>query len=129
MQLFRESSIRQFLSTLITAALLSLSVAPMAAADVVTTDDILQSTQLAEKRAEVHNFMAREDVRETLLGYGVSDADITSRIDALTDAEILQMHEQIENMPAGGVFGTIIAILVIFILLDIAGVTDIFPRI
>jgi len=40
------------------------------------------------------------------------------------------MQQQIDSMPAGeGVLGLVIALLVIFMLLDIAGVTDIFPAI
>lgn len=130
MQLFRAQAVKNVLSLLAAVALLNLSVAPYANADVVSTEAILQSVQIDEKRADIQAFTAREDVRAELLGLGVSYADITQRIANLSDAEILQMHGQLDSMPAGeGVLGTVIALLVIFMLLDIAGVTDIFPRI
>ena len=43
-------------------------------------------------------------------------------------AEVIAMHQQLNNLPAGqGALGAVVLILVIFILLDVAGVTDIFP--
>lgn len=128
MQILQNKVIRKFVTLLTAITLLNISIAPVAMANVVSTDDILFSSQIAEKRSDIQNFVAREDVRDKLLGYGVSEADLDSRIANLTDAEVLQMHEQMENMPAGqGILGTVIGILVIFMLLDIAGVTDIFP--
>lgn len=130
MHIFRAHAVKNVLSLLAAVALLNLSVAPYAAADVVTTDAILQNVQIDEKRADIQAFAARNDVRAQLLDLGVSESDITQRIANLSDAEILQMHGQLDSMPAGeGVLGTVIALLVIFMLLDMAGVTDIFPRI
>jgi len=38
------------------------------------------------------------------------------------------MHAQLDSLPSGeGFLGGVIAIIVIFILLDLAGVTDVFP--
>lgn len=74
--------------------------------------------------------LARQDVSDYLRTQGVNPADVQSRINALSDAEISQMHSQLEQLPAGeGFLGAVIAIIVIFMLLDLGGVTDIFPRI
>lgn len=113
---------------LVLAASLSLS-AP-AHADVVSTGELVRQSELESMKGELRAFVARDSVREQLLELGVAPADIDQRIDALTDQEILQMHDNLDSMPAGeGLLGTVIGLLVIFMLLDIAGVTDIFPSI
>lgn len=99
-------------------------------ADVLTTEALYAQQQLDTQRSEVKTFLARDDVKARLLEMGVSPADVDSRIDNLSADEIQQLHENIDAMPTGeGFFGVVISLLVIFILLDIAGVTDIFPRV
>ncbi len=98
--------------------------------DAISTSAIQQQLNVDEKRDQLRTLMAREDVRSALLERGVSENQIDARIEMLSDAEVLQMHEQIDELPAGeGFLGTVIALLVIFMLLDIGGVTDIFPAI
>ena len=98
--------------------------------DAISTSAIQQQLNVDEKRDQLRTLMAREDVRSALLERGVSENQIDTRIEMLSDAEVLQMHEQIDELPAGeGFLGTVIALLVIFMLLDIGGVTDIFPAI
>lgn len=99
-------------------------------ADVVSTSALVQQSELDSMKGELRAFVARDAVRDQLLELGVEPADIDQRIDALTDQEILQMHDNLDSLPAGeGLLGTVIGLLVIFMLLDIAGVTDIFPSI
>lgn len=122
--------LRKLLVSLTTATFLVASVQAPVFADVVSTQEIAQATINAGQRAEVNQFMARNDVADKLMALGVSRTDVSQRINQLTDAEIAQMHAQIETMPAGeGAIGLVIGLLVIFMLLDMAGVTDIFPAI
>lgn len=126
---FKQSTIRRFLVWALIVSLAPMGLMTPAQADVVTSEDLAYSMSMDVKRDQIKSFVARDEVRNRLLDMGVDLADVDSRIDSLTDAEVLQMQEHIDEMPAGGVFGTIIAILVIFILLDVAGVTDIFPAV
>lgn len=96
-------------------------------ADVVGTDELLLQSEAESKRSQLITSLARDEVRQKLQSMGVSAGDVQQRVDALTDAEVIQLSEKMDDMPAGGVLGTIIAVLVIFILLDVAGATDIFP--
>lgn len=102
-----------------------------AMAGVVGNDQLSVESELQIKRDEVATFIAREDVRAALVKAGVSEADVNTRVQNLTDAQVLQIHKQMSDLPAGGdgALGIIIAIIVIFMLLDLAGVTDIFPGI
>jgi hypothetical protein len=100
-----------------------------ATASMVSNSDIQQSVSMEMKRDQIKTMLAREDVQKQLASFGVDQADAESRVDQLTDAEVLAFHEQMEDLPAGGVLGAILLIIVIFMLLDVAGVTDVFPNI
>jgi hypothetical protein len=76
--------------------------------------------------------MARDDVRAALLDYGVNAADVDARINNLSEAELLRIQHQLDSMPAGGdggVLGAILIVILIFVLLDVLGATDVFPNV
>ena len=110
------------------AAFLSGGMSAPASADLVDNKQLAMQSELQMQRDGVLNLMAREDVQSTMMAYGVSATDIENRINNLTEAELLQIQGQLDQLPAGeGALGAVLTILLIFILLDIAGVTDIFP--
>lgn len=47
---------------------------------------------------------------------------------SLSDAELAQLHGQLQELPAGGVLAVLGVILVVFIVLDLTGVVKIFRR-
>ncbi len=95
-----------------------LSVPPQSAvAALVETETILDMSRSLEARETVRQFMAREDVRSAIVSQGVDPLEANARLDSLTDAEVIQLADQIEQLPAGGDFlGFVIAVLVIVIL-------------
>ena len=127
--------ISKFLRTPATLAMITsmlfVSIQAPAMADVVGTKELTMQAELQIQRNDVRDLIAREDVRAGLLGYGVSVADIDKRIDNLTASELLQIQNQLDVLPAGadGVLGIVLTLIVIFILLDLLGATDVFPRI
>ena len=127
MHFFR--TFRRAFALLAMTVFLSMSFQAPAGAAMIGSDEIAMAAELEDKRAEIQALVAREDVARALLGYGVDASDVEQRVAQLSDAEVLQIHDRLDEMPAGGVLGAIIAVLVIFMLLDMAGVTDIFPRI
>jgi len=130
MKLLRMQQIKKLLTTLTISSIIVMGLQSATYADVVTTEQLAESSALEMKRSQLGTFMARADVKQQLLGFGVSEQAVDQRIDSLTDAEVLQIHDQIQDLPAGeGLLGGIIAIIVIFLLLDMAGVTDVFPSV
>ena len=101
---------------------------PLMAA-MVDTQQLAMQAQLQLQRDEVRSFLAREDVREAMLGYGVSDANIDARINNLTESELLQIQDRLAQLPAGGsgVLEAVLIVILIFIMLDLLGATDVFP--
>lgn len=111
-------------------SMLFLSIQSPAIADIVGTQELAMQVELQLQRDDVRDLIAREDVREALLGYGVNPADIDSRIDNLTSSELLQIQNQMGALPAGGdILGVVLTLILIFVLLDLLGATDVFPRI
>jgi hypothetical protein len=111
-------------------ALLFASIQAPVMADMVGTSDIAVQADLQMQRDDVRSFIARDDVRAALLDYGVNPADVDSRIDNLTTNELMQIQNQLADLPAGnGALGVVLALILIFVLLDILGATDVFPRI
>lgn len=99
-----------------------------APAGMVSTEQLTQQVQLDSQRAYVTQFLNREDVQGQLMARGVDIADAEARVHNMTAAELTMLSAQIDELPAGeGVLETVLFLLVIFMLLDIAGVTDIFP--
>jgi len=88
-----------------------------ALAALVQTESMLDMSRSQEARETLKKFMAREDVRSAIVSQGVTPAEADARLDSLTDAEVIQLADQIDQLPAGGdVLGLAIAVLVIVIL-------------
>lgn len=112
---------------LVTGTLLQ-STAFAAPAGMVSTQQLAQESRLDQQRVQVSEFLGRADVQAQLEARGVDVADAKARIAGLSAAELATLSAQIDELPAGeGVLETVLFLLVIFMLLDIAGVTDIFP--
>lgn len=96
-------------------------------AGMVGTEQLVAGVTQAE-RGRVLAFLEREDVRRALESQGVSSADAEARVAALTDAEIIEMNNRIDQLPAGGdVLGILFAVFVILLVTDIIGFTKVFP--
>ena len=101
-----------------------------AMAGIVDTQTLAAHADLQMQRDDLRVLMARDDVRDALAAYGVSAADLDSRVNNLTQRELLQIQQQIDNLPAGGdAVGLVLGVILIFVLLDVLGATDVFPRI
>lgn len=116
---------------LTTFTCVSIPVSPVHAG-LIPTAQFLKKDVPAERRARLNAFLDREEVQKQLEAWGL-DSDIAkSRVNNLTDAEVDQMVQRLDQLPAGGdgvVAVLFILVVVFFILLatDLAGYTDIFP--
>lgn len=123
-------SLKKSFTSLLLAVFTLLSVQTPAMAAIVSTDQVAYEQQSQMQREAVKSFLSRDDVATQLVERGVDVADAQQRVDSLTSAELNALSEKIDLLPAGeGAAGLVIGIIVVFMLLDIAGVTDIFPAI
>lgn len=103
------------------------SVTLPAQAAMISTPEVIQSQQSAYDREQLASLLDREEIQEKLLSMGVAPDSVQERISSMTDFEIAQLNQQINDLPAGGVLGAIVLIFVVFIITDAIGATDIFP--
>jgi hypothetical protein len=103
--------------------------APMmpAHAALVGTAEVL-APQPAADRARLATLLEREDLQRRLAALGVDVDAARDRVAHLTDAEAARLNRTIDQAPAGGdALGVVVAIVVILVITDLVGWTDIFP--
>jgi hypothetical protein len=116
------------LAWFLSAMLAIMPILPAQAA-MVGTGEILNSAQSAPVDERLQQFLDREDTRQQLQEWGVSADWVETRLGSLTDAELARIHQEIDNLEAGGntILGILLIIFIIFVITDVIGATDIFP--
>ena len=115
----------RFMAVLLIAALSAGALPMPAQAGLVPTS----ATSALEARGRVAAALARADVRGRLESYGVDQSQLQARVDALTDDEVTQLAERLDQLPAGGdgIIGAIVFVFVLLLITDIVGLTKVFP--
>lgn len=114
----------QLLAALFTVGTLT----PAARTAVIDTQTFL-SQQNKTTQAELQNILAREEVREQLIAYGVDPDYAGLRIAALTSHELNQLQQHIDDLPAGADGLAILgAVFLVLLVLELVGVTNIFSK-
>lgn len=67
----------------------------------------------------------RSWLEEQLIDGGVEKPQAVERVAALTDEQVNQIYQKIDEQPAGG--NILITILVVLLITDLIGATDVFP--
>ncbi|KTG16217.1 MULTISPECIES: PA2779 family protein [unclassified Guyparkeria] len=104
--------------------------APSAVADgLVTTQEAMNADEASADRERIAELLSRDDVRNQLVAQGVDPAEVEQRVAALSDEEVRQMNERLDQMPAGAnaVVGALFAVFVILLVTDLLGLTNVFP--
>jgi hypothetical protein len=102
---------------LMLALALSISLPYQAAlAALVDTEEVTSSAKGNEVRARLHQYLAREEVQAALRAQGIDLVEAQARVASLTDAEIAQIASRLDELPAGGVLGFVILVLVVVLL-------------
>lgn len=115
----------RILAGLLAVSISCAALAPPAQAVIIATD----SVAAAAARGRVSSALEREAVRAQLASHGVSAKDVQARVDALSDAEVTQLAERLDALPAGGngIVGAIVLVFLVLLLTDIVGLTKVFP--
>ena len=100
-RLLRKKGQPIFILMIFLTFLISVPVQPALAA-LIETETVINPDRVKDTRVLLNQLMAREDVRAALLSYGINLVEAERRIAAMTDSEILQVKQAIEQLPAGG---------------------------
>lgn len=83
-----------------------------------------------EQIAQIDAVLASEVVQQQMVAMGVSHADAMERIGALSNAELQQLAQSLDSLPAGsGALGVLGALFLVLLVLEIVGVTNVFTKI
>ena len=114
--------------TLTVSLLLICTPFSQAQAAIITNAQLIDQVQHANDKGALLQTINRVELQEQLLVMGVSTAELESRINLMTQQEIAQLNQQINELPAGGdVLGIILIVFIVFVITDVIGATDIFP--
>ena len=120
-------SFHRTLAPVLSLLLLCVSMGQAQAA-IISNAQVIYQVQQTNDKAALLQTIRRADVQQQLLGMGVTIADIESRVNQMTQEEIAQLNQQINELPAGGDgLGLIVLIFIVFVITDVIGATDIFP--
>jgi hypothetical protein len=97
-----------------------------AQAGMVSTAQMTHSLTSSLSAAEITQ--QRGWIQSQLEANGVTKADAALRVSSLSDSQIQQVHQRVDEMPAGaGALGTIALIALVLVITDLTGITDVFP--
>lgn len=87
------------------------------------------TAQLQSGQATLVDVVAKRDwiVEQLVLG-GVEQTAAASRVAALTDAQVQSLHQRIEDSPAGAGAEGLVIIILILVITELMGYTDIVPN-
>jgi hypothetical protein len=105
---------------------------PKAQAQMVGTDAVIAGQQIADQRAQVADFLARDDVKQAMTRYGVEPAEAQQRVDSLSNEEIAKIANSLDQLPAGGdaigaIVGAAVLIFLVLLITDLLGLTHVYP--
>lgn len=92
-----------------------------------SSDQVIAQQQFQYNKQQVLSFVSDAAVQQKLIELGVSPADAEQRIANMTHDELNALNSQLNEMPAGGIVGTVVTVLVVVAVLDLMGLTDVYP--
>jgi uncharacterized membrane protein len=126
----RLKRIEKSVSLLMTLLLLLIT-APVHSvlAAMVGTEAILVNQDTQNARDRLRSFLDREAVQSQLTARGIDPAEAQARVDSLSDSEVMQISDKIDQLPAGGSFwGTVLYLaiiaVIVLLVLELLGYTD-----
>ncbi len=131
MRLIRQAA--KPVSILLTICMILLSLPhKITFAGMIGTETVLDSTRGEEARDYLDRILSREDIQASLIAQGIDSVEARARIDSLSDAEVVSLADQIEQLPAGGnavgaIVGALLIVFLVLLITDILGFTDVFP--
>jgi len=122
--------LKKLVVALMVCNILFLGLTPAAEARLIGTQEALQKTQREEQLTRINSVLLRNEVQEQMVAYGVEPKDVKDRLAVLTDEELRQLANRLQDMPAGGdsVLAVVGIIFVVLIILELVGVTNIFTK-
>ena len=121
---------RRMLFRLIVISLLSTGFMQSSGAAVISTQEFIDAESRSDRLTRIEAVLAREEVASQFARFGVTPEQAQARIRNLTNEELVQLEASMgTDVAGGGALGTIGAVFLVLLILELVGVTDIFKAI
>ena len=121
---------RGILAQVVSIAILSVGFAQFSWAGTIGTGYLIDADSRTASLARIEAVLAEENLAKQLQQFGVDPAAIESRLQGMTAAELAALEGRIgDNIAGSDALGTIGAVFLILLILELVGVTDIFKSI
>jgi hypothetical protein len=119
------------IALLLAANLVTLGFAQSAGAGVIGTETVIQSQERTARIERITAVLERDTVQRQLVALGVNPADARQRVAALSDSELQSLEQRMDELPAGadGALTVLGIVLLVLLVLELLGVTDVFKAI
>lgn len=125
MNIYRQ--IKKLVSYLSVVAIFSMQATPLHAA-MVNNDDLLKQVQHDISVKQVVAMLERDEVQSKLTAMGINPTSAKIRISQMNDAEIIELRQNLDEMPAGsGAVSVLLTVFIVLVITDMLGATDVFP--
>lgn len=116
------------IAIILVANLLTLGLVESAGAGVISTEAAIQMQERSARIERINSVLARDSVQSQMIRLGVQPDIAAARIASLSDSELAQLEARMDELPAGAdsaltVLGIVLLVLLV---LELVGVTDIF---
>ncbi|MGE9762174.1 PA2779 family protein [Pseudomonas sp. PDM20] len=118
--------VKSLAAVLVFAQLGVVAEVPLAQAAMVGTGEVLQAQQQQVDREQLLKMLDDQGVQKKLQSMGVERSKVEQRIKSLSNDELAQFNQQLDEAPAGGIIGIILLFLLIFVITDLLCITHIF---
>jgi len=119
------------IAIILAANLATFGLVQSAGAGVISTETAIEMQQMQERAARIeriNSILARDSVQSQMIRLGVQPDVAAARIASLSDGELRQLEARMDELPAGAdsaltVLGIVLLVLLV---LELVGVTDVF---
>jgi hypothetical protein len=111
----------------ISIAILSAGFAQVSFAGTIDTGYLIEADAHAASLDRIQSILARDEVANEFLAFGIDQSTIDARLQGMTAAELISLEGRIDqNIAGGSALGTIGAVFLVLLVLEVLGITDVF---
>lgn len=113
---------------ILTLNLAGLGFVQSAGAGVIGTEAAIEMQERSERIERINSVLAKQKVQQEMLRLGVDPEAAQARIASLSDSELQQLEARMNDLPAGadGALTVLGIVLLVLLVLELVGVTDVF---
>lgn len=116
------------IAIVVAAILVTLGLSESANAGVISTEAAIEMQERSARIERINSVLARDSVQSQMIRLGVQPDVAAARIASLSDSELQQLEARMDELPAGAdsaltVLGIVLLVLLV---LELVGVTDVF---